>query len=78
MYLGVFLLGSHFFGTLSFLDFLEVYFLAILGKLSFITFSNKFSISCSSFSPSGTPMIQMLEHLKMSWRFLSLLSLIHI
>ena len=35
--------------------------------------SNKFSISCS-FS-SGTPMTQMLEHLKLSQRFLSLSSL---
>ena len=33
---------------------------AKLEKCSFITFSNKFSISCSSSSPSGTPMIQML------------------
>ena len=34
-------------------------------------FSNKFSISCSSFSPSDTPMIRMLECLKISRRFLS-------
>ena len=37
-------------------------------------FSGKFSISCSSFSPSGTPMIQMLECLNLSQRFLSLSS----
>ena len=30
------------------------------------TFSNKFSISCSSSSPSGTPMILMLECLELS------------
>ena len=45
-----------------------------MGNFSFIVFSNKFSISCSSSSPSGTPMIQMLECLKLSWRFLSLSS----
>ena len=32
-----------------------------LGKFSFIMFSNKFSMSCPSSSPSGTPMIQRLE-----------------
>ena len=42
-----------------------------LWKFSFITFSNKFSISCSSSSPSGTPMLQMLVHLEMSQRLLS-------
>ena len=31
------------------------------GKFSFIICSIKFSISCSSASPSGTPMIRMLE-----------------
>ena len=36
--------------------------------------SSKFSICCSSSSPSGTPMIWMLERLRMSWRFLSLSS----
>ena len=39
---------------------------ARLGKFSFFTFSNKFSISCSSYLPSGSPMIQMLECLKLS------------
>ena len=47
---------------------------ARLGKFSFITFSNKFSISCSSYSPSGTPMILMLECSNLSPRFLSLSS----
>ena len=41
---------------------------------SFIIFSNKFSISCYFCSPSGIPMIQMLEHLNLSQRFLSLSS----
>ena len=45
-----------------------------LGKFSFITFSNKFSISCSSSSPSGTPMIQMLALLEMSESLLKLSS----
>ena len=44
---------------------------AILGKFSFIICPNKFSISCSSSSPSGTPMIWMLEQLKLTQRFLS-------
>ena len=41
-----------------------------LGKFSFIIFSNKFSIFCSS--PSGIPMVQMLVHLEMSQRLLIL------
>ena len=75
MCLGVFLLGSSFFGTLwaSWTSWKFISF-ARLGKFSFIIFSNNFSICCSSSSPSGTPMIQMLERLKMSWRFLSLSS----
>ena len=42
---------------------------AELGQFSFIMFSNKFSISCFSSSLSGTPMIRMLEQLKLSQRF---------
>ena len=57
--------------SLSFLDFLKSMFFVRLGKFSFIMFSNKFSISFSSSSPSSTPVVQMLERLKMSWRFLS-------
>ena len=72
MRLGVFLLGSNFFGTLG-APWKSISF-ARLGKFSFIIFSNECSMSCSSSSPSGTPMIQMLEHLKLSWRFLSLSS----
>ncbi|KAF6104160.1 hypothetical protein HJG60_011178 [Phyllostomus discolor] len=37
-------------------------------------FSNKFSISCFCSSPSGTPMIWMLGHLKLPKRFLNLSS----
>ena len=76
MCLGVFLLGSNFFGTLwaSWTSWKFVSF-ARLGKFYFIICSNKFSISCSSSSPSGTPMIWMLERFEMSWRFLSLSSL---
>ncbi|KAF6084316.1 hypothetical protein HJG60_008592 [Phyllostomus discolor] len=36
------------------------FFLIKLGKFSLITFSNRFSIPCSSFSPSGIPIIQIL------------------
>ena len=68
-------LGSNVFGTLwaSWTSWKSISF-ARLGKFSFVIFSNKFSVSCSSFSPSGTPMNRMLERLKMSWRFLSLSS----
>ena len=67
MCLGVFLLRSSFFRTLwaSQTSWKYISF-ARLGKFSFIICSNKFSISCSSPSPSGTLMIQMLERLKFS------------
>ena len=75
MCLGVFFLGSNFFGTrwASRTSWKSVSF-ARLGKFYFINISNKFSISCSSSSPSGTPMIRMLGCLKTSWKFLSLSS----
>ena len=75
MCLGLFLLGSNLLGLseLPALACMSISF-ARLGKFSFIIFSKKISISCFSYSPSGTPMIQMLEHLKLSWRFLSLSS----
>ena len=74
MYLGVSLFGSNFFGILSSWASWKSISLARLGKFSFIICSTKFSISCSSSSPSGTPMIQMLECLRLSQRFLSLSS----
>ena len=37
-----------------------------LGKFSFIIFSNRFPISCSFSSRSGTPMMPMLDLLKLS------------
>ena len=74
MCLGVFLLGSDLLG-LSELPGLpgSLFPLPDWGTI-FIIFSNKFSMSCSSSSPSGTPMIQMLECLKLSQSFLSLSS----
>ena len=74
MCLGVCLLGSNFFGTLFELPGLpeSLFLLPDWGSSPFVICSNKFSISCSSSSPSGTPMIRMLELLKLSWRFLSL------
>ena len=70
--LGVCFLGSNIFGTLwaSWTSWKSIFF-ARLEKFSFIMFSNKFSISWSSSCPSGTPVIQMLECLKLSWRFLN-------
>ena len=45
-----------------------------LGKFSFfLFFSNRFPISCSSSSPSSTPMRGMLDLLKLSQRLLTLL-----
>ena len=63
--------GSNLFGTLYVSwTYISISF-AKLGKFSFIIFSSKFSISCSS-SSSGIPMIWLLAHLEMSQRFLSL------
>ena len=71
MCLGVFLLG--FFGTLwASWTFWKSISFAILGKFSFFISSNKFSISCYSCSPSGTPMIWILECLRLFQSFLSL------
>ena len=72
MCLGVFLFGSNFFGTLwaSWTSWKSIC-CARLGKFSFIICSNKFSISCCCSSPSGTPMIQILERFRLSQRFLS-------
>ena len=74
MCLGVFLLGFDVFGTLRTSWICMSISFTRLGKFSFIIFSNKFSISCSSSSPFGTPMIQMLECLKLCQKFLSLSS----
>ena len=76
--LGVVLFGFNLFGTLCAFWTCIIYFLCQIGKFSFIIFSNKFSVSCSSSSPSGTPMIWTLEHWKLSQRFLSLFSFLWI
>ena len=62
MCLGVFLLESSFFGTLwaSWTSWMCIS-IARLGMFFFIICSNKFSISCSSSSPSDSSMIQILE-----------------
>ena len=57
--------------SLCFLN-LHVYFLHQIREVFFIIFSNKFSVSCSSSSLSGTPMVQMLVGLEVSQRFLIL------
>ena len=73
MCLGVVLFGSTLFRILwAYWACMSLSFIKV-GKFSFIIFSNKFSISCS-FSSPGTPMIQMLECLKLSQRFLNLSS----
>ena len=48
---------------------------ATMGKFSIIRFSKNFSTYCSSFFPSATSRILMLQHLRFSWTFLSLSSL---
>ena len=70
--LGVFLLGSNFFGTLASQTSWNSISFARLGKFSFIICSNTFSISCCRSFPSGTPIIQILECLRLSQRVLSL------
>ena len=77
MCLGVFLFGSNFFGTLlaSWSSQKSISF-ARLEKFSFIICSNKFSISCCCSSPSGTPIIWILECFRLSQRFLSLSSVL--
>ena len=45
-----------------------------LGKISFIIFSSRFPISCSFCCSSGTPMMQMLDLLKLSQGLLILSS----
>ena len=72
MCLGVCFLGSNFFGT-ELPGVGGLFPLPHWGSSPSLLFQvNKFSISCFSCSPSGTPMIQMLECLKLSWRSLSL------
>ena len=65
MCLGVVLFGSNLFGTLCASWTCMSISFTKLGKFSFIIFSSKFSISCSS-SSSGTFMIKIL----VSWRCL--------
>ena len=76
--IGVVLFGSILFGTLCASWTCMPISSTKLKRFPFITFSNKFSISCSSFSPFTTPMIWMLEHLKLSQRFLSLSSFFYL
>ena len=75
MCLDVFLFGSRFFGTLWASCTCTSISYAKLGKFSFIIFSNKFWISCFSLSSSGTPMMRVLECLKLSQRLLTLSSI---
>ena len=57
MCFGVVLFGSNLFGTLyASWTYMSISF-AKLGKFRFIIFSNKFSVSCSSSSPSGISII---------------------
>ena len=74
MCLGVDLFGSNLFRTLCASWTYMAIFFAKYGKFSFINFSNKFSISCSSSSPSGIPMVQILVWVEMSQRHLILSS----
>ena len=76
--LGMVLFGSNLFGTLcAFWTCMSISF-AKLMKFSFIIFSNRLPISCFFSSPSITPMMQMLEHLMMSQRLLTLSSFLFV
>ena len=77
MCLAVGLFGFILFGTLSTSWTCMFIYFTKLGKCSFIIFSIRFPISCS-FSSSGTPMMPMLDLLKLSQRLLSLSSLFFI
>ena len=75
----VVLFGSNLTGTLyasrtcMFISFVK------LGKFPFIIFSCRYSISCSFFSPSGTPgMYLLLDLLKLSQRLLILSSFFNV
>ena len=74
--LGVFLFGSNLFGTLwaSWISWKSISFTR-LGKFSCLICSNKFSTSCCCSSPSGTPINWIVEHFRLSQRFISLSSL---
>ena len=74
MCLGVGLFASILFGTLCASWTCLSIFFTKLGKLSLIIFSNRFPISCSFSSPSGTPMKRVLNILKLSQRLLILSS----
>ena len=71
--LGVSLFGSNFFGTLwaSWTSWKPISF-ARLGEISFIICLDKFSTSWCCPSPSGTPIIQILERFRLSQRFVRL------
>ena len=72
MCLGVILFGFNLFGILELPGLACLFPLPDWWSFLSLFFSNKFSISWASSSLSGTPMIHILEHLKLSWRFLSL------
>ena len=74
MYLGVFYLGFILFGTLWVFWTWVIISFPISGKFSTIISSCIFSWSFFFSSSSGTPMIWMLEHLKLSQRSLRLSS----
>ena len=72
MCLGMVLFRSNFFGTLcASWTYMSISF-SKLRNFSFLIFSNKFSISCCSSSPSVTPMIWMLARMEISQSLLKL------
>ena len=75
MCLGVCFFGSNFFGTL-WASWKSISF-SRLGKFSFIICSNKFSICSFCSSPSGTPLIWILERFKLSQRFVRLFTFLN-
>ena len=72
MCLGVGLFASILFGTLCASWTCKSISFTKLGKFSFLIFSKRFPISCSFSSPSGTPMMWMLEYFKVFQKLLPL------
>ena len=78
MYLGMFLLGFILYGTLCASWTLLAISVSMLGKFSTLISSKIFSYPFFLFSSSGTPIIQMLVCLILSWRSLRLSSVLFI
>ena len=78
MYLGMFLLGSVLYGTLSFLDLIDYFLSHVRDIFNYNLFKDFLICLFFSFSSAGTPIIQLLVRLLMSQRSLRLSSVLFI